>query len=148
MSQKNLSTSSDLAPNLIVYGLLNRQRKAAWFARKHAVLAVQAARQLQLNVAPISNGKAADLLKRLPQGRIHANGRNFLPSVRKDVYDRVVAFAGAVAGTSGSPGAAGSGAAGRQWRVGFCRRRRFASVSVPPQLARDCCWPPCDRPGR
>ena len=54
----------------------------------------RAARQLQLNVAPISNGKAADLLKRLPQGRIHANGRHFLPSVRKDLYERVVAFAG------------------------------------------------------
>lgn len=27
MSQKNQSTSSDLAPTLIVYGLLKRQRK-------------------------------------------------------------------------------------------------------------------------
>jgi len=58
------------------------------FDRIVGALAAQAARQLQLNVAPISNGKGTDLLKRLPQGRIHANGRSFLPSVRKDVYDR------------------------------------------------------------
>ena len=78
----------------------------------------RAARQLQLNVAPISNGKAADLLKRLPQGRIHANGRHFLPSVRKDLYERVVAFAGtaqqqdhdpADRGASASNGNGGSG---------------------------------------
>ena len=144
MSQKNQSTSSDLAPKLIVYGLLKRQRKAAWFAGKHAALAAQAARQLQLNVAAISSGRAGDLLKRLPQGRIHANGRNFLPSVRKDVYDRVVAFAGAAAGSDGGR----LGRARRQWRVGFRSRRRFASAGVPSQLGRDRGWPAGDRPGR
>jgi hypothetical protein len=140
MSQKNPQTKNpDLAPKLIVYGLLKRQRKAAWFAGKHAALAAQAARQLQLHVAPISNGKAADLLKRLPQGRIHANGRHFLPSVRKEVYDRVVAFAGAAAGPGGSPGEAGSSApdgnGGRVLEAGVRLRRRSRRVGRRSLLA-------------
>ena len=50
MTQKHQhSTKSGSAPKVIVFGLLDGQRKAAWFAGKHAALAAQAAKQLQLN---------------------------------------------------------------------------------------------------
>lgn len=120
MTQKHQhSTKSASAPKVIVFGLLEGQRKAAWFAGQHVNLAAKAAKQLDLKVVPIINGHAADLLKRLAQGRVHANGRSFLPTVRKDIYERVVAFAGSAAGQGGGEagagapeGSSGAGAAG------------------------------------
>ena len=47
---------------------------AAWFPKDQADTARAAAKQLRFNVIEVTNGIAADLVAKLPPGRIHANG--------------------------------------------------------------------------
>jgi hypothetical protein len=79
--------------------------KAARFIEKHASLASKAAEQLQLRVLAISDPKIAELAARLPAGRVHANGRGFVPYIRRDLYDKLLA----AAGLSAAAGSADSG---------------------------------------
>jgi hypothetical protein len=87
--------------------------KAARFGKQHAGLALKAASQLHLNVLTSSDPTVVELASRLPVGRVHATGRAFVPFIRRDLYDKLVAAAAnghGVAGTpaNGSPGASGS----------------------------------------
>ena len=90
--------------------------KGARFGRDHADLAIKAASQLQLRVLASNDPKVADLAAQLPVGRVHATGRTFVPFIRRDLYDKLVAAApnGNAHPTStlagGGPGAAGMGA--------------------------------------
>src|SRR5262249_14164837 len=68
--------------------------KAARFVEKHAELAIKAAAHLTLQVLPIVSPAVTDLAGRLPAGRIHANGRGFVPYIRRDLYAKLVAAAG------------------------------------------------------
>jgi hypothetical protein len=72
----------------------NGKPKAARFNDKHANLATKAAGHLKLHVLPIVGPVVADLAGRLPAGRIHANGRGFVPYIRRDLYAKLVAAAG------------------------------------------------------
>src|SRR6185437_12820736 len=72
----------------------NGKPKGARFTDKHANLATKAAGHLKLQVLPIIGPVVVDLAGRLPAGRIHANGRGFLPYIRRDLYAKLVAAAG------------------------------------------------------
>lgn len=52
---------------------------AAWFPRTQADQARAAAKQLRLNVIDVPNGRAADLVGKLPAGQIHAAGPGMVP---------------------------------------------------------------------
>ena len=67
--------------------------KAARFGQKHAGLAIKAATQLQLRVLSSDNPRVAEIAARLPVGRVHATGRTFVPFIRRDLYDKLVAAA-------------------------------------------------------
>jgi hypothetical protein len=88
--------------------------KAAKFSDKHADVATKAAGALQLRVLAVTDPKVADLAAKLPAGRIHANGRGFVPFVRRDLYAKLLEAAGPGADQSASqsPGGAGSSGAG------------------------------------
>jgi hypothetical protein len=64
---------------------------AAWFPKTQVDPARAAAKQLRLNVIEVTNGGAADLIAKLPPGRIHANGPGVVPVVREDLYEKLVA---------------------------------------------------------
>jgi hypothetical protein len=49
---------------------------------------------LKLHVLPIVGPVVVDLAGHLPSGRIHANGRGFVPYIRRDLYAKLVAAAG------------------------------------------------------
>jgi hypothetical protein len=68
--------------------------KAAKFSDKHADVAIKAAGQLQLRILAITDPMVADLAAKLPAGRIHANGRGFVPFVRRDLYAKLLEAAG------------------------------------------------------
>jgi hypothetical protein len=87
--------------------------KAARFIEKHAELATKAAGQLKLQVLHVTGPAIADLAGRLPAGRIHANGRGFVPYIRRDLYAKLIAAAGmpAQGGQRSSQAAASSGSA-------------------------------------
>src|SRR3984893_10088767 len=67
--------------------------KGARFGKDHADLAIKAASQLQLRVLASNDPKIADLATRLPVGGVHPTGRTFVPFIRRDLYDKLVAAA-------------------------------------------------------
>ncbi len=110
--------TSSPAP-VVLFGIDSHGKpKGARFGRDHADLAIKAASQLQLRVLASNDPKVADLATQLPVGRVHATGRTFVPFIRRDLYDKLVAAApnGNTHPTStlagGGPGAAGMGAPG------------------------------------
>ena len=110
--------TSSPAP-VVLFGIDSHGKpKGARFGRDHADLAIKAASQLQLRVLASNDPKVADLATQLPVGRVHATGRTFVPFIRRDLYDKLVAAApngnahpaSTLAG--GGPGAAGMGTPG------------------------------------
>jgi hypothetical protein len=111
------STPATRSPSpLVLFGIDNRGKpKGARFGKEHASLAMKAATQLQLKVLASSDPKVAEIAARLPVGRVHATGRTFVPFIRRDLYDRLVAAAAngnAHATSSSSPPNGPSGASG------------------------------------
>ena len=79
---------------LVLFGIDGRGKaKAARFGKEHAGLAMKAADQLQLQVLASNDPKIADIAARLPVGRVHATGRTFVPFIRRDLYDQLLAAA-------------------------------------------------------
>jgi hypothetical protein len=71
---------------LVLFGIDSRGKpKAARFRKEHAGLAMKAATQLQLNVLASSDPKVAEIVARLPVGRVHVTGRTFVPFIRRDL---------------------------------------------------------------
>ncbi len=91
----NHSNSAAHCPSpLVLFGIDSRGKpKAARFRREHAGLAIKAAAQLQLNVLASTDPRVAEIAARLPVGRVHATGRTFVPFIRLDLYDKLVAAA-------------------------------------------------------
>jgi hypothetical protein len=91
---KHVVQSSKAIAPVVVFGIDGHGKpKAARFGKDHAGLAIKAADQLQLRVLPGDHPRMAELFGRLPVGRVHASGRTFVPFVRRDVYDKLVAIA-------------------------------------------------------
>jgi hypothetical protein len=79
---------------LVLFGIdSNGKPKGARFGKQHAGLAVKAAGQLQLHVLATNDPNVADIAARLPVGKVHATGRTFVPFIRRDLYDKLVAAA-------------------------------------------------------
>jgi len=94
-AKANHSTQLRSCPSpLVLFGIDSRGKpKGARFGREHASLAIKAATQLQLNVLASNDPKVAEIAARLPVGRVHATGRTFVPFIRRDLYDKLVAAA-------------------------------------------------------
>jgi hypothetical protein len=116
MSEKaNHSRLTSACPTpVVLFGIDSRGKpKAARFGKQHAGLALKAATQLQLQVLAGNDPKIAGLAAQLPVGRVHATGRTFVPFIRRDLYDQLVAAAAngnahPASSSSGSSGASGS----------------------------------------
>jgi hypothetical protein len=80
---------------LVLFGIDSRGKpKAARFGKNAATLALKAASQLQLRTIAGDDPKIAEIAARLPVGRVHATGKAFVPFVRRDLYDKLIAAAG------------------------------------------------------
>jgi hypothetical protein len=98
---------------LVLFGIDTRGKpKGARFGKEHAGLAMKAATQLQLKVLASNDPKVAEIAARLPVGRVHATGRTFVPFIRRDLYDKLVAAAADGNGHPTSPPNGSSGAFG------------------------------------
>jgi hypothetical protein len=93
MTQKSVAKpSADPSSKVVVFGLDSNWRPhAAWFPHTQADQARAAAKQLRLNVIEVANGRAAELVGKLPAGQIHAAGPAMVPPIREDLYEKVVA---------------------------------------------------------
>jgi hypothetical protein len=94
-AKANHSTQLRSGPSpLVLFGIDSRGKpKAARFGREHANLAIKAATQLQLNILASNDPRVAEIAARLPVGRVHAIGRTFVPFIRRDLYEKLVAAA-------------------------------------------------------
>ena len=115
---------------LVLFGIDSRGKpKGARFGKEHASLAMKAATQLQLQVLASNDPKVAEIAARLPVGRVHATGRTFVPFIRRDLYDKLVAAAANGNAHPTSPPNGSSGASGSTpWRLG---------APLAAELARD-----------
>jgi hypothetical protein len=116
MAQKatHQKTNANSTVPVVLFGVDDHGKpKAARFPEDQANLATKAAGQLKLQVLAIVGPSIADLASRIPAGRIHANGRGFVPYIRRDLYAKLVAAAGmpAQGGKLSSQAAASSGSA-------------------------------------
>ena len=82
-------------PPLIVLGFDDQQKpRGARFVDVKPELVTKAAELMGLKVYEASPPDVAEAAKKLPLGRLYANGRGFVPNVRQDLYsDLVVALA-------------------------------------------------------
>jgi hypothetical protein len=91
---KTTSSTLPVHATVILFGIDGRGKpKAARFKKDHADLAIKAAGQLQLQVLANNNPQVDEIAIKLPVGRVHAKGKAFVPFVRRDLYDRIVAIA-------------------------------------------------------
>ena len=116
---------------LVLFGIDSRGKpKGARFGKEHASLAMKAATQLQLNVLASNDPKVAEIAARLPVGRVHATGRTFVPFIRRDLYDKLVAAA-----ANGNLGQPLSPPSGSPAVLGF--KAAWVGAPLAAELARD-----------
>jgi hypothetical protein len=132
-AKANHSTSAAPCPSpLVLFGIDSHGKpKGARFGKEHATLAMKAATQLQLNVLASSDPRVAEIAARLPVGRVHATGRTFVPFIRHDLYDKLVA---AAAEENSHPTCPPNGASGGSGSMPL-----WVSAALAAELARDRC---------
>jgi hypothetical protein len=124
-------TDSSSAVPVVLFGVDdNGKPKAARFTDKHANLAAKAAEHLKLHVLPIVGPVVVDLAGRVPAGRIHANGRGFVPYIRRDLYAKLVAAAGSPSQSDHAPTQAAAAS-------GSTKPLSPNGQGDPPELGRD-----------
>jgi hypothetical protein len=79
---------------VVVFGLdENGKPKAGRFAEKQAEVARKAARSLKLAICNLTRPKLSELAAQIPVGRIHAQGKAFIPYIKRELFDQLAAAA-------------------------------------------------------
>jgi hypothetical protein len=103
-------------PAFVVFGIgADHKPRAARFDDSQPKLVAKAAELMHLKLCEINSPALADLAKRLPVGRLYANGNGFVPPVRKQLYATLAATVAAAsrnAATNGAPRSPGCRPAG------------------------------------
>jgi len=78
-------------PDLIVLGLdEERKPRAARFPVSQTDLVAKAAQAMNFTVCKPDGAALAELAKKLPNGRLYATGRGFVPPVGRSLYGKIV----------------------------------------------------------
>ncbi|MBR0795651.1 hypothetical protein JQ615_09650 [Bradyrhizobium jicamae] len=102
---KSSQPSASLPPAVIVFGLDPAGKpKAGRFPGKDATLARKAALALKLTVCNVNRPKLTEIFNRIPVGRLHAQGKAFLPFIRRDLYEELTAAANPAMAAAAKPG--------------------------------------------
>ena len=96
VKKSSTAPATTATPPLIVLGYDDDQKpRGARFDHDKPDLVTKAAELIGLKVYDTSNPDVAAIAKKLPVGRLYANGRGFVPNIRQDLYSHlVVALAG------------------------------------------------------
>ena len=95
MSKTNINASASEAKATVVFGIDEHEKpRAARFTDAKPDLIGKAAQLMELKVCEASSPELAELAKKLPVGRLYANGRGFVPYVRRDLYAKLLAAFG------------------------------------------------------
>jgi hypothetical protein len=94
MTKANPQSQSANKSALIVFGLDSAGKsKAGRFSERHAAAARKAAKSLKLTVCSAAKPGIADLLEKIPVGRLHAQGKTFIPHIKRQLFDQIQAVA-------------------------------------------------------
>lgn len=94
MNEPNIPDATGVEAPIVLIGLDERGKpRAARFAAGHVSLATKAAGLMGLTVCPIGPN-LLELVKKLPGGRIYANGKGFVPNIRKNLFEKLIEAAG------------------------------------------------------
>ena len=95
MSSKIKRADHKVTTAVVVYGADDAGKpRAALFKPSEAGVAAKAARLMNLAVLKVRTQAQAESAAKLPTGRLYANGKGFVPYVRRDLFAQVMAFAG------------------------------------------------------
>ncbi|RWP13964.1 MAG: hypothetical protein EOR00_24300 [Mesorhizobium sp.] len=84
------ANSSTALPALIVLGLDDGGKAhASWFGQGETDLAEKAAVMMGMAALPASTDELRDLAGKLPQGRVFASGKAFVPFVKAAMFDKI-----------------------------------------------------------
>jgi hypothetical protein len=99
------AAAADNRRMLILFGTDadKKPRAARFIVDENLGLLAKAADAMDLIICDVKTRKLSDLALKLPAGRVHANGTGFVPYIRQDLYDAVVAAAGADAAAPAEP---------------------------------------------
>jgi hypothetical protein len=79
----------------VVFGMDESGKpKAARFSPDQMQQATEAARSLKLDICEVNSDALQEVAKKLPSGRIYARGRAFIPFIKRDLYDQLLAARG------------------------------------------------------
>ena len=91
----------------VIFGLDETGKpKAGRFPQSQAEAAKEAAASMKLQIEEIVAPHADDILKRLPAGRIHGQGKALIPYVKQELYDQLKAVVNAKPAQDESTGTA------------------------------------------
>jgi hypothetical protein len=88
------------APILVLYGIdEDGKPRAARFNHPNSTLVTKAAQSMALQVATIATESQSEIAAKLPVGRLYANGKGFVPYIRRDLFAKL----STVLGSGGRP---------------------------------------------
>ncbi|MCG2633069.1 hypothetical protein L6654_41705 [Bradyrhizobium sp. WYCCWR 13023] len=102
---KTSKAKTSSIPAVIVFGLdATGKPKAGRFPGKDGSVAKKAARALKLTFCNVNRPKLIEIATRIPVGRLHAQGKAFLPSIPRSLYDELAsATTPSIAAAKASP---------------------------------------------
>src|SRR5205814_3010424 len=90
MTKKAECKKPALSDPLFVLGLDAGKPRGARFAECTDV-AVMAAAKMGLSLVHPASAAFSELAQKLPKGRVYASGKAFVPNIRRDLYDKLIA---------------------------------------------------------
>ena len=95
MSSKIKRADHKVTTAVVVYGTDDAGKpRAALFKPSEAKVATKAAKLMNLGVLKVRTPAQAESAAKLPTGRLYANGKGFVPYVRRDLFSQMMALAG------------------------------------------------------
>jgi hypothetical protein len=87
VTKSSAAAATAASPTLIVLGFDDQQKpRGARFVDAKPDLVTKVADLLGFKVYEASSEDVAEIAKKLPLGRLYANGRGFVPNVRQSLY--------------------------------------------------------------
>ena len=95
VTKRSSTTPATASPPLIVLGFDDQQKpRGARFVDAKPDLVTKAADAMGFKVYEASSEDVAEYAKKLPLGRLYANGRGFVPNIRQSLYSDLVVILG------------------------------------------------------
>jgi hypothetical protein len=95
VTKSSAAAATTANPSLIVLGFDDQQKpRGGRFVDAKPDLVAKAAEMMGLKVFQATPPELAEIARKLPLGRLYANGRGFVPNIRQSLYSDLVVVLG------------------------------------------------------